>query len=493
MYSCKFGYKEIWEYIGKEERMPVRKNGMKKRIAAVLACFLTAVFVCMQCSDVAYAYFNRGTVTMSLGKQSVSLEQGASENISISFSPASDDQLPGCGMAECPQICGEKECLDENYNCCCNGTTYTTYYAYATVSSSNTSVATATYDNGVVTVKGVGSGTATITLTASLRQFTSSTQTMEVTVTAASTSGSSSSGSTSGSSSSGSTSGSSSSGSTSGSSTSDSSSVGVTQVTGTEDVPSSDTENTDTTDETAEVADETGEAAETEDEISVIESDKGTIWFVPITGLAQGKDQFEQIIGQESYYVDFQMKDASDTVLYAWEFCGADVTAAEDMIFTIESSTDAFDGCSYGSASDSLYLAFGQEGDFVGDTSVYMQVDTYFGEDDLLNLYQYDAESDEVTLLQEGLELASGYVTMELAADEGGQLILTTQTLENIVAEDAGSGEDEDLSVEEVTNTEKASSSHRGVIAAIVIIIVIIVILVCVLVLRKRKKAGSDR
>ncbi|MCD8366304.1 MAG: hypothetical protein LUC83_11035, partial [Clostridiales bacterium] len=290
-----------------------------------------------------------------------------------------------------------------------------------------------------------------------------------------------------------STSGSSSSGSTSGSSTSDSSSVGVTQVTGTEDVSSSDTENTDTTDETAEAADETGEAAETEDEISVIESDKGTIWFVPITGLAQGKDQFEQIIGQESYYVDFQMKDASDTVLYAWEFCGADVKAAEDMIFTIESSTDAFDGCSYGSASDSLYLAFGQEGDFVGDTSVYMQVDTYFGEDDLLNLYQYDAESDEVTLLQEGLELASGYVTMELAADEGGQLILTTQTLENIVAEDAGSGEDEDLSVEEVTNTEKASSSHRGVIAAIVIIIVIIVILVCVLVLRKRKKAGSDR
>ncbi|MCD7923017.1 MAG: hypothetical protein LUG27_11420 [Clostridiales bacterium] len=270
----------------------------------------------------------------------------------------------------------------------------------------------------------------------------------------------------------------------------------MTQVTGTEDT-SSDTESTDTADETTEGTDDTEESEgtdetdETDDGISVIESDKGTIWFVPITGLAQGKTQFEQIIGQESCYVDFQMKDASDTVLYAWEFCGADVTVAEDMIFTIASSTDAFEGCSYGSSTDTLYLAFDQEGDFVGDTSVFMQVDAYFSEDDLLNLYQYDAEADEVTLLQEGLELASGYVTMELAADEGGQLILTTQTLENIVTEDAGSEEDEELSVDEVTDTGATSSSHKGVIAAVIIIIIILVILACVLVLRKRRKNTS--
>jgi len=264
----------------------------------------------------------------------------------------------------------------------------------------------------------------------------------------------------------------------------------VTQVTGTEDT-SSDTESADTADETtgdAEETEETEESEETDDGISVIESDKGTIWFVPITGLAQGKTQFAQIIGQESCYVDFQMKDASDTVLYAWEFCGADVTVAEDMIFSIESSTDAFEGCSYGSSTDTLYLAFDQEGDFVGNTSVFMQVDAYFSEDDLLNLYQYDAEADEVMLLQEGLELASGYVTMELAADEGGQLILTTQTLENIVTEDAGSEEDEELSVDEVTDTGATSSSHKGVTAAVILIIIILVILACVLVLRKRRK-----
>ncbi|MCD8221941.1 MAG: hypothetical protein LUD07_07095, partial [Clostridiales bacterium] len=173
----------------------------RKRLLGGLAVCIAAVFVIIQCSDVAYAYFNRGTVTMTLGKSSVSVAEGSSESFSVAFSPASDDQLPGCGMAECPQICGDKECLDENYNCCCAGTTYSTYYAFATVTSSNTSVATASYDNGVVTVTGVGTGTATITLEASLRQYTSSTKTVDVTVTAKSSSSGSGSSSSSGSSS----------------------------------------------------------------------------------------------------------------------------------------------------------------------------------------------------------------------------------------------------------------------------------------------------
>ncbi|MCD7795323.1 MAG: hypothetical protein LUH46_10730, partial [Alistipes sp.] len=280
-----------------------------------------------------------------------------------------------------------------------------------------------------------------------------------------------------------------------------STSIGVTQVAGAD--TSSDTTDTDT-DDTSEDAEneETEDAADEEetdaddDGITVIESDKGTIWFVPITGLEQGKDLFEEIIGRDDCYVDFQMLDAAETVLYAWEFCGSDVTVAEDMIFTIDSSTTAFEGCSYGSSSDSVYLSFAQEGDFVGNTTVYMKVDKYFADDEVLNLYQYDAENDEVTLLQEGLENESGYVTMELAADEGGELILTKQTLETVEAAAEGAEEDEDLSVDEVTNTKSettATSSHKGAIAAVIIIIIIVVvIIICALLLRKRKKGGPE-
>ena len=52
---------------------------------------------------------------------------GSSTTVSVSLSPASDQQTEGCGMAECPQICGEKECLDANGQCTCNGTEYKTY------------------------------------------------------------------------------------------------------------------------------------------------------------------------------------------------------------------------------------------------------------------------------------------------------------------------------------------------------------------------------
>ena len=254
----------------------------------------------------------------------------------------------------------------------------------------------------------------------------------------------------------------------------------------------------DTEEEETEAAEDAAdEETDARDEgITVIESDKGTIWFVPITGLEQGKDQFEEIIGRDDCYVDFQMLDAAETVLYAWEFCGSDVTAAENMIFTIDSSTTAFEDCSYGSSSDSVYLSFAQEGDFVGNTTVFMKVDKYFADDGILNLYKYDAENDEVTLLQEGLENESGYVTMELAADEGGELILTKKTLETVKAAAEGAEEDEDLSVDEVTNTESettAASSYKGAITAVIVIIIIaVVIILCALLLRKRKKGSPE-
>ena len=133
-------------------------------------------------ATMAWAYFDRGPVKVTAAQNSVSVAVGKSTTVSISTSPSSDDQLPGCGMAECPQICGEKNCLDENGECTCNGTEYKTYYTDVTTASSNSSVAKASYNNGVLTITGVSAGEADVTVTAALRQYTSTTQTIHVTV-----------------------------------------------------------------------------------------------------------------------------------------------------------------------------------------------------------------------------------------------------------------------------------------------------------------------
>ena len=145
------------------------KKTAKRSLIFVLALLITGV---MTCSD-SFAYFQRGSVGVYAGQSSVSVSQGGSAAVSLSFSPASSSQLPGCGMAECPQICGEKDCLDANGECKCAGTTYMTYYASANAYSSNTSVATASCSGSTVYITGISPGSATITVTASLRQFTS--------------------------------------------------------------------------------------------------------------------------------------------------------------------------------------------------------------------------------------------------------------------------------------------------------------------------------
>lgn len=129
----------------------------------------------------AFAYYNRGSVALELGTTSLSLQAGASVDVSVSITPSSDDQTEGCGMPLCPQGCSSS-CADENGQCTCGGTEYTTYYATASAVSSDTSVAVAVYDNGVLTVYGRSEGEAVITVTASLRQFTDDSVTLTVQV-----------------------------------------------------------------------------------------------------------------------------------------------------------------------------------------------------------------------------------------------------------------------------------------------------------------------
>lgn len=475
---------------------------MRKKHKRVLkvSVLLAVLALCMQVTMPAFAYFQRGDVKIKAGKQSVSLEQGGSESVSVTLTPSSSQQLPGCGMAECPQSCGEKECLDANGECTCNGTTYQTYYAYASASSSNTSVATAKYDNGTVSIKGVGPGTATITLTASLRQFTSTSTTIQVTVSAKNNGGNSGNNgnSNTGNDNNGSqntgnnNNGQNHNGSSSNTNNNTASNgngnntSGVTAkaVDGNQNNNNTITANsTDTTTDGQNTDGQNTDAQnpEGQDGITTINSDRGPITFVPITDGMQGKDQLAAVMGQEAY-VDFQKKDDAGTVLYAWEFYGKDLIAAEDMNYGITTSTTAFEGCEYGSSADSLYMAFAQEGGFPGKASIFVKVNDQFSDDKELNLYRYLANGN-AEMVTEGLKIENGYVTMEL--DQGGNYILTTQKLvEKNHVEDTGSA---------TAETTSLDHSKKGVNPAVIVVIVIIVIVVIVailLVLKKNK--GTD-
>jgi hypothetical protein len=138
-------------------------------IASALALAITAVFG----TTPAYAndFYIRDIVMFSPEVKIVSMRVGDTQSIAYNVTPVSVDETEGCGMPECPTICGEKDCLDDEGNCLCAGSDKTTYVTTVTAKSTDTSVATATINNGNVVVAAVGPGTATINLTGTLREY----------------------------------------------------------------------------------------------------------------------------------------------------------------------------------------------------------------------------------------------------------------------------------------------------------------------------------
>lgn len=147
-----------------------------RRLVSVIsrAPFFVAVLVFVVCFPwQAYAYSPEGPV-VSL-TSSVSLVAGEKQTVSCSVNPLSEKQLPGCGMADCPESCGEivtpsgtSSCKNSEGWCQCGGTTYYTAYTQVNVSSSNPSIARASWRDGSLTIVGHSGGTATITVSASL-------------------------------------------------------------------------------------------------------------------------------------------------------------------------------------------------------------------------------------------------------------------------------------------------------------------------------------
>ena len=474
-----------------------------RRTARLIAALAACLILCLGMSTNAWAYFNRGTVGISTGQKEVSVTAGSSTTVSVSLSPASDQQTEGCGMAECPQICGEKECLDANGQCTCNGTEYKTYTTSVAVSSSNTSVATASYSNGTLSIRGVSEGTAVLNLTASLRQFSSGSTSVTVHVSkgssgsggggSSSTGGSSTGGSSGSSSSSGSTAGGSSSGNTGGGSGS-----GVQRPSGGSSAGGGGnagsstgggvTANRVTGEDAQTPTGENGMPAETPDQaasqVTTMNSDRGMITFVPISAGETGADDLAAIQGKQEY-VDFQQKDEAGNIVYAWEFLGTDIKNVFDMDFGIQTGTEPFDGCDIFDGQQALYLSFAHDGELPGKASVFLKVPAEMEDGSQWYLYYYDEKTGGAEKVAEALTVENGYVTLELT--HCSDYVLCGEEI--AAAEDTGSM----LSIggDGTATAQKTTGMTFGKVLLIVLIIIVIVILLVVFAGIRRKKGGS--
>lgn len=444
------------------EKTIFRKKG-KRRMAVLLAAALMMITAISFQSD---AYFNRGTVSVSLGQSSIAMTAGSTASVSVSIDPLKQDQLPGCGMAECPQTCGDG-CLNESGECTCAGTEYKTYYAEVSVTSSNSQTATASYSNGTLTVNAHSPGSAEITVTGQLRQYTDSSETLYVTVTNNS-SGSTPSGSSGAPSSSppsasyydsGSSSpqqdipdssGSTSQGSVSvedagnGSTASDSNpsrekasaAQGISPDRQQQSPSSGNSGETEGEGQAAEAGQNlTGEYAP---EGELRDTARGKYRFVVITASTDVPACFLDSANEGSHLV-FQKK-TGDNIDYSWTFNGENLNPEDDysdMDLIIGSSSECpellkkdLDGKS------AFYMDFNYSGKLPAAAEIYMNVTDSFSEDQDLFLYQVNDLDGRLKELNDSVEMSNGYASFTL--HHCSSYLLTDSAVKGAGKEDDG-------------------------------------------------------
>lgn len=398
-----------------------------KRFWIFIISFAAAVTVAAVSPWVtADGYYNRGTVAITmLGSSSVTVEAGRSANISIDFSPQSYTGNVGCGMAECPQICGGL-CGDEvTGQCACAGGEQQTAYTNLSIAVANAAVASASYKNGVITVNGKSPGSTILTLTATLWQHTnSSPETIKVTVTnpAPVTPSPSSSPQPSPSGTSSSAGSSSAVSDPAGPGAADSSDFtnpagqasnpGIPVVTpyGSYGASPGDSSGIDTAEPGSlhnASASTSGGTAE------LVTPMHGKIQLVTLTGAGPtGKSEMEKAKA-ENRRLTFQKLDESQNVLYSWTFPGECITEPADIDMNISMDTSAPAGFGKSGLRQPFYFSFSHHGPLPGKADIFMNVGGAYAGGDALALYYLDPEQGPV-LVQKSLAVSAGYVTFSI-------------------------------------------------------------------------------
>lgn len=359
---------------------------------------------------------------MQLGQTSVSVQEGKSVSVSVSVDPIKEQQLPGCGMAECPQSCGNTGCLNEYGECTCAGTTYQTYYSSAKAVSGNSAVASASYANGTLTIRGVSAGKTTVTVTGSMRQYTDCTKTISVTVTSSGSGGQQTQKPQSDSPKANLT---------------DRDGAQVTKIGSNDSVTddennadgdgSGENENGDDGDLQGEDKDKDGgeagdENSEAADGSEILTTKRGVYEMVPLSQDVDVKAHLQAAIDNKRF-VTFQKK-TGDNVAYSWTFDGTKLKSAEDLDLEIDISQELPEAAAKSvKGSDALFLHFSFDGELPAEAELYINAASAFSDGDSLNLLHWDESTGNVETAKEDISVENGYVTF--AIDHCSDYLLT--------------------------------------------------------------------
>lgn len=382
-----------------------------------LCIVLTALMVWLAAAAPSLAYFNRGAVEISLSSSSVSVAAGSSVSVSVNIDPIKEDQLPGCGMAECPQTCGSSGCMNENGECTCSGTEYKTYYSSVSVVSSNQSVAAASYSNGTVTVKGISSGTAVITVTGSMRQYTDKSVTLNVTVNGSSPAAAGTGGAIS---------------KTdkktdkTKESPAESDGIKVEEVSrvgasangvaaNENSVEISGNNSSDGTNEYSNEQD-TGDDSSADEQGELRNTKKGLYRIVELTDKTDIQSCFEQAALEESHIV-FQKK-SGENVKWSWTFDASeiDLNAVSGLDLNIDVSAEPSENIrSSLNGGDAYYMKFKNTGKLPAEAEIYMNVSEIFPDSTVLKLYHVDSFSGTLEKTDDNVMAENGYATFTIS------------------------------------------------------------------------------
>lgn len=438
--------------------------------AVVAALLLAAIFIP---GGAALAYYNYGTVGISVGSSSLSVQAGSTVSTSVAANPSVDQQTRGCGMAKCPQVCATDgaaagyNCFDYLGNCTCAGAEYSPYYAELSATSSNSGVATAYISGGTLVINGVSAGSATITVNASLRQWTSNSTTVYVEVSAP-PSGTSSAGAAGGANN-----------ASGGSAASGGASTSAPQAATSTSIP------------------EEAAATTSRDDVlneEVIETVAGNVYMVENNSHLDTAEEFAKLEGESDQVVIWSGVSA-EAPDYSWTFT-KDALDMEspflrfDPTITVSKMGTGSVANIMEQARDGLVLDFAHEGDLPGEASIYVWVGDDYADGTTLKLFCFDDDARAFLLEQEDVEVIGGYASFYLS--HCSTWALSTDDLARYEVQEANTPGAIQTAAQEGAS-EEASENAPVLIAAGIVVAAIVCVLLGAggLYLRRRHIAQS--
>ncbi len=482
--------------------MKVNVLGHRRAALFMLSALLVVAMACVAMPSSAWAYYSLSPVEIYLGSNSISMGAGESASIGCGLSIASEEQTVGCGMAECPQGCGDLTtpqgvkggCADVNGWCTCMGTAYSAYGTNVAVYSDNPGVARASYSNGVLNVTSYGAGSATLTVSATLQQHNDAAAyvTVDVSDNNASSGGSGNSGG----------SGSYSGGSTtvvptdsvsggSGAAASNGASSGAVAVNPSGSVAVS---------ATGVPAAAAAVAATDEKNEKVVEAADGTkALIVQANAAANCAEELSQIAGTEGTCT-FWTGASSDKPDISWTFKGTDLDPDGDLNMdlgvTVSEKGTGTVADVLANAKDSLVMDWQQEGPLPGKASVYVRTAGKYADGTTLSLFCFNKDTGKFELQKSGITVTSGYASFDM--DHCSTWALSTDDLTKYSAstlDSSNAGDQKDSVLEDIAhvNTEGATDGLpvAAIVALIIAALAVIAIIIAV-VLRKRNARAIE-